>query len=72
MDGSKQATSQYLNKEIPNVGAILELRYLYAFRESGCLYQPTYLGERSDIEPEDCSVAQLKFKSATDEDRDET
>ncbi len=59
------------NKEIPNVGAILELRYLYAFRESGCLYQPTYLGERSDIDPEDCSVAQLKFKSATDEDRDE-
>ena len=40
----------------------MECRYLYAFRESGCIYQPVYLGERDDIAPAECVVAQLKFK----------
>ncbi len=50
------------NCNIPPVGAIVEIRYLYAFRESGCLFQPVYLGPREDIPREECVVGQLKFK----------
>ena len=32
------------NHEIPSVGAVVEARYLHAFKESGVLYQPVYLG----------------------------
>lgn len=49
------------NHAVPNVGAIVEVRYLYAFR-GGSLYQPVYLGERDDIDPTECVVNQLKFK----------
>ena len=51
-----------VNHDIPREGAVVEVRYLYAFAESGCVYQPVYLGERDDIEPGECVVAQLKFK----------
>ena len=53
------------NHPVPEVGAIVEVRYLYAFRESHALYQPIYLGRRTDIEPHECIMAQLKYK-ATD------
>ena len=56
------------NHPIPSVGAVVEVRYLYAFRESGCLYQPTYLGVRKDVEHHECIAAQLKFKSGDEED----
>ena len=52
------------NHRVPAVGAVVEVRYLYAFPESGIVYQPVYLGERSDVEATDCLVAQLKFKAA--------
>lgn len=55
------------NHELPPVGAVVEVRYLYAFRESGALYQPVYLGLRDDVDPEECTPAQLKWK-ATDAD----
>ncbi len=51
------------NSPIPAVGAVVEIRYLYAYRESGCLYQPIYLGGREDIASAACLVAQLKFKA---------
>jgi bifunctional non-homologous end joining protein LigD len=51
------------NHEIPKAGQIVECRYLYAFRESGSIYQPVYLGVRSDIPEEECTTAQLKFKA---------
>lgn len=50
------------NCEIPRQGAVVEVRYLYAFSESGCIYQPVYLGEREDIGPGECAVTQLKYK----------
>ena len=50
------------NHEIPEPGSIIECRYLYAFRESGLIFQPVYLGKRDDITPEECSVDQLKYK----------
>ena len=53
-----------INKQIPQVGAIVEVKYLYSFKESGCVYQPVYLGERDDIDPDECTVDQLKYKPA--------
>jgi bifunctional non-homologous end joining protein LigD len=55
-------------QKVPVVGAVLDIRYLYAHRESGCLYQPTFLGVRQDIEEHECIASQLKFKSGDEDD----
>jgi len=49
------------NKEVPAVDSVVEVRYLYAYKD-GNLYQPTYLGVRDDMSFEDCSISQLKYK----------
>ncbi len=54
------------NKAIPSAGALVEIRYLYAYK-GGSLFQPAFLGERDDLEPDACTLSQLKFK-ASDED----
>jgi bifunctional non-homologous end joining protein LigD len=51
------------NHQIPPVGAVVEVRYLYAYQDSLALYQPVYLGERDDVEPGECLVSQLKYKA---------
>jgi bifunctional non-homologous end joining protein LigD len=51
------------NHEIPPAGAIVEVRYLYAYRDSLALYQPVYLGLRTDVDTDECSVSQLKYKA---------
>jgi bifunctional non-homologous end joining protein LigD len=51
------------NHQVPPVGAIVDIRYLHAFKESGVLYQPVYLGPRDDVEVGECVVSQLKFKA---------
>lgn len=56
------------NHTVPRIGDMVEIRYLYAFKESGCLFQPTYLGERSDVELMDCKRDQLKFKPENEEE----
>lgn len=53
------------NKAIPAPGALAEIRYLYAYK-GGSLYQPAYLGERDDLDPADCTLGQLKYKSEED------
>ena len=50
------------NHDIPKAGAVVEVRYLYAHRESNALYQPVYLGPRDDVEASECRVSQLKYK----------
>lgn len=55
------------NHAIPTVGQMVEVRYLYAFKESGCLYQPVYLGLRSDVLQTECRTTQLKFKNSEEE-----
>jgi bifunctional non-homologous end joining protein LigD len=55
------------NHEVPPVGAVVEIRYLYAFPESGAVYQPIYLGRREDIETSECVTAQLKYKPSSAE-----
>jgi len=52
------------NYDVPAPGDIVEVRYLYAFQESGCIYQPVYQGPRDDIERSACTTDQLKFKPA--------
>jgi bifunctional non-homologous end joining protein LigD len=56
------------NHAIPAVGDVVEVRYLYAFPESGVLYQPVYLGKRIDVKAGECMTAQLKYKSADNEE----
>jgi bifunctional non-homologous end joining protein LigD len=56
-----------INFDVPEVNDIVEVRYLYAFKESGSVYQPVYLGKRDDIDREACSVSQLKYKAENEE-----
>jgi bifunctional non-homologous end joining protein LigD len=51
------------NQDIPQVGSIVEVRYLYAYRQSNALYQPLYLGPRDDVTAAECLVSQLKYKA---------
>lgn len=55
------------NHKVPAVGAVVEVRYLHAFRD-GSLYQPVYLGERGDVRQEECVCSQMKFKRDEEED----
>jgi bifunctional non-homologous end joining protein LigD len=49
------------NKDIPEVGSFIEVRYLYAY-EGGSLFQPTYLGVRNDQDETDINLKQLIYK----------
>lgn len=49
------------NQDIPAVGAVIEVRYLYAY-EGGSLYQPIYKGVRDDVDPNECLMNQLIYK----------
>lgn len=51
-----------VNREIPKVGDLVEVRYLYAYK-GGSLYQPTYLGERLDQNEKDINLDQLIYKA---------
>lgn len=59
------------NQTIPSVGQVVEVRYLYAHQQSGSVYQPTLLGRREDIDPQECTVSQLKFKASPEQETDE-
>ena len=48
------------NYELPEKGDICEVRFLYAY-PGGSLFQPTYLGERDNIDAEACTESQLKY-----------
>ena len=51
------------NHEVPAKGEVVECQYLYCYRESGSIYQPVYLGPRTDIPATECVTDQLKYKS---------
>ena len=51
------------NHAIPQLGTVVDVKYLYAFRESGAIYQPVYLGPRDDIPASECVTDQLKYKA---------
>lgn len=50
-----------VNKDIPPIGSIVEVFYLYAY-ENGSLYQPNYKEVRVDKSLADCLLSQLKYK----------
>lgn len=56
-----------INFDLPQAGDVVEVRYLYCLK-GGSLYQPTYLGVRDDIAPEECLLAQIKYKATPDEE----
>jgi bifunctional non-homologous end joining protein LigD len=56
------------NHPVPKVGWVVEVRYLYALRESGSLYQPVFLGSRKDVGLHECVCSQLKFKPTEDDE----
>jgi bifunctional non-homologous end joining protein LigD len=53
------------NTIIPAAGSIVEIRYLYAY-SGGSLYQPVYVGSRSDLTHQDCRLDQLKYRAEAD------
>lgn len=56
------------NHDIPAVGAVVEVEYLYAY-EGGSLFQPQYKGVRDDLEAASaCLLSQLHLKPAGDEE----
>ena len=57
------------NHKIPAAGQVVEIRYLYAFKESGVLFQPVYLGPREDVDADECTTAQRKFKPEEEADQ---
>jgi bifunctional non-homologous end joining protein LigD len=54
------------NFPVPKIGQLVEVKYLYAYRE-GSLYQPVYQGERTDIDDFD-DISTLKYKQDSDEE----
>lgn len=50
-----------VNAEIPGRGTIVEVEYLYAFRD-GSLNQPVFKEVRTDLAWDDCGVDRLKFQ----------
>ena len=52
------------NKNIPDVQKIIEVKYLYAY-PGGSLFQVAYLGERDDVDKDECTIDQLKYKQET-------
>jgi bifunctional non-homologous end joining protein LigD len=57
----------YPNMDIPKVGDIVEVKYLYYFAK-GSLFQPVLLGWRDDLIATDCTLKQLKYKQTEDEE----
>jgi bifunctional non-homologous end joining protein LigD len=56
------------NHAVPAQGSVIEVRYLYAYAESGALYQPGFLGLRQDVAQMECSITQLKYKASNEEE----
>lgn len=50
------------NAMIPPDGSVIEVRYLYAYR-NGSLYQPTFKAIRTDVSVSECRIDQLRYKA---------
>jgi bifunctional non-homologous end joining protein LigD len=49
----------------PPIGSIADVKYLYAYR-NGCLYQTKFKWTRDDVDINECTTSQLKYKSEED------
>lgn len=52
------------NHDVPAIGELIEVRYLYAYR-GGAVFQPTYLGKRPDSDLTDATIKQIIYKENT-------
>ncbi len=43
-------------------GMIIDVRYMHAFRQSHLVYQPRMIAIRDDLQPEACTLSQLRYK----------
>jgi len=59
------------NKDVPAVGTVVEIRYLYAY-PGGSLFQPICLGPRDDVDPAACTIGQLKCKAGGEDEEVES
>ncbi len=59
-------TTVYANQTMPQVGDIVEVEYLYYYKD-GSLFQPVLKGIRNDVDKEECLVSKLKLKPEIDE-----
>ena len=54
-------------QQIPRAGSVVEVRFLYAYL-GGSLFKPVFLGVRDDVSPDACTIGQLKYKAAEDDE----
>jgi len=57
------------NKNIPNIGDLVEVRYLYAYK-GGAIFQPTYIGVRTDLDLDAANMSQIIYKAGTPEEEE--
>ena len=61
------------NHDIPTLGTLVEIEYLYVKNFGGNLFQPVYKGVRKDVTKAECTIGQLKYKGvgvSTDDDEE--
>jgi bifunctional non-homologous end joining protein LigD len=49
------------NKDVPPIGAVVEVRYLYAYK-GGAIFQSTYKHQRNDVDVKECLMTQIIYK----------
>jgi bifunctional non-homologous end joining protein LigD len=54
-------------KPMPPQWSVIEVKYLYCHR-GGSIFQTTYLRPRPELDPEDCFMGQLKYKSEEEDE----
>jgi len=57
------------NKEIPAIGEVVEVRYLYAYK-GGAIFQPVYKHKRTDVDVEECLMNQIIFKAGQESEEE--
>jgi bifunctional non-homologous end joining protein LigD len=57
------------NHAVPNIGDLVEVRYLYAYK-GGAIFQPTYIGVRTDLDIDAANMKQIIYKAGTPEEEE--
>ena len=50
------------NASVPSIGELVEVQYLYAYK-GGAIFQPVYLGKRTDSDLTDATMKQIVYKA---------
>lgn len=65
--GSREFVGYCSCNRRPPLESVVEIKYLYAYR-GGCLYQPAFKEIRDDVDVNECTTSQLKYKSEENDD----